>query len=121
VKSTYPSKNEKPLLPQPEPSVTVVNTHDALCLLGVRIRRAMQIHIDAMTTVLSAEVLLHDWSYSLLIGANHRMMRCSQLVGKEQIVPNKHKTKMARTTVWCAFLNGGLAQMDSGIDGLRTV
>jgi hypothetical protein len=35
-----------------------------------------------------------------LIGANQRMIRCSQLVGKEQIAPNKHSTNIARRTVW---------------------
>lgn len=35
----------------------------------------------------------------LLIGANQRMMRCSQFVGKEQIAPNKQSTKIARSTV----------------------
>jgi hypothetical protein len=44
-----PRRNEKPLLPQPEPSMTVVNTHVGLCLFGVRMRSAMQIAIDAMT------------------------------------------------------------------------
>jgi hypothetical protein len=43
------------LLPHPEPSVTVVNTHVALCLLGVRTRSAMQMQIDAMTRPISCE------------------------------------------------------------------
>jgi hypothetical protein len=53
---TNPSKNEKPLLPQPEPSMTVVNTHFGLCLFGVRMRRAMQMQIDAMTVHALVEV-----------------------------------------------------------------
>lgn len=48
---TNPRRKEKPLLPQPDPSVNVVKTHSALCFSGVRTRRAMQIAIDAMTTV----------------------------------------------------------------------
>jgi hypothetical protein len=79
--------------------MTVVKTHLGLCLFGVRMRRAMQMQTDAMTAV----VLVGVWRWScgdvLLIGANQRMMRWSQLVGNEHIVPNKHSTKMARSTV----------------------
>lgn len=53
---THPSRNEKPLLSHPDPSVTVVNTHLALCLFGVRTRRAIQMEIDAMTGVMLEEV-----------------------------------------------------------------
>ena len=53
---TYPSKNENPLLPQPEPSITVVNTHCGLCLFGVRMRRAMHMQIDAMTAIVLMSV-----------------------------------------------------------------
>lgn len=35
--------------------MTVVNTHDALCLLGVRTRRAMQMQTDAVTIFSSVE------------------------------------------------------------------
>jgi hypothetical protein len=96
---TNPRRNEKPLLPQPEPSVTVVNTHCGLCLFGVRMRRAIQMAIDARTAWLLDACKLTLVDYSLLIGANQRMIRCNQFVGKEQIVPNKHSTKMASRTV----------------------
>ena len=46
---TYPRRNEKPLLPHPEPSVISVNTHFALCFSGVSIKSAMQIAIEART------------------------------------------------------------------------
>jgi hypothetical protein len=96
---TNPSKKEKPLLSQPEPSITVVNTHLALCLFGVRTSKAIQIHTDAKTAVKLVKVCDELLQYVLLIGANQRIMRCSQLVGNEQIVPNKHSTNMARSTV----------------------
>jgi hypothetical protein len=54
LEKTNPRRKENPLLPQPEPSVTLVNTHEALCLLGVSIRRAMQMQIDAMTRNVSS-------------------------------------------------------------------
>ena len=50
VTKTYPSRNENPLLPQPEPSVTCVKTHVAVCFSGVRINNAMQMLIDARTS-----------------------------------------------------------------------
>lgn len=46
----------------------------------------------------------------LLIGANQKMILCSQLVGNEQMVPNKHRTKMASKTVWSAVLSNALAK-----------
>jgi hypothetical protein len=49
LQAAYPSKNENPLLPHPEPSVTVRKTHEALRLFGVSTRSAMQMQIDAMT------------------------------------------------------------------------
>lgn len=98
-RETHPSKNEKPLLPHPEPSMTVVKTHCGLCLFGVRISRAMHMQIDAMTVADLVAIQRQARSDLLLIGANQRMMRCNQLVGKEQIVPNKQSTKMARRTI----------------------
>jgi hypothetical protein len=55
--------------------------------------------IDAMTVVLLDSTSQKARRYLLLMGANHRMMRCSQFVGKEQIVPNRQRTKIARRTV----------------------
>jgi len=55
--------------------------------------------IDAMTTNLLGSFSQKTGPYVLLIGANHRMMRCSQFVGKEQIVPNRQRTNIARRTV----------------------
>ena len=72
-------------------------------MFGVRMRRAMQMQMDAITAYCqivprkATECVNPDL---LLMGANHRMMRCSQFVGKEQIVPNMQSTKMARSTVW---------------------
>jgi hypothetical protein len=85
--------------------MTVVKTHCGLCLLGVRTRSAMQILIDARTSCALVKSVTVFACYSLLIGANQRMIRCSQFVGKEQIVPNRHNTSMARRTVWCAVLS----------------
>jgi hypothetical protein len=56
--------------------------------------------MDARTAWLSDMCRLTLVYCLLLIGANQRMIRCSQFVGKEQIVPNKHSTKMASRTVW---------------------
>lgn len=72
---TYPRRNEKPLLPQPEPSMTVVNTHCGLCLFGVRMRRAMQMQIDAMTICCQTALNNESFVDVLLIGANHKIMR----------------------------------------------
>jgi hypothetical protein len=46
---THPRRKENPRLPHPEPSVTSVKTHFALCLFGVKIRSATQMLIDART------------------------------------------------------------------------
>lgn len=46
---THPSRKEKMRLPQPDPSVTSVNTHLALCFSGVKMSRAMQMLTDART------------------------------------------------------------------------
>jgi len=98
--ATNPRRKEKPWLPQPEPSMTVVKTHFGLCLFGVRMRRAMQMQMDAITA--DCQIVAREIAGAadlLLMGANHRIMRCSQFVGKEQIVPNMHRTKMASRTV----------------------
>lgn len=60
--------------------------------------------IDAMTELVLVAPQIRVSYDLLLIGANQRMMRCSQFVGNEQIVPNKQSTKMAKRTVWCACL-----------------
>lgn len=57
----------------------------------------------------------------LLMGANQRMMRWSQLVGKEQIAPNTQRTKMARRTVCHAFLFDVRFDAEQSIPGIRTV
>jgi len=67
---TDPSKNEKPLLPHPDPSVTSVNTHFALCLFGVKRYSVTQILIEASTSntlafiidLLNLKRLAVDWS-----------------------------------------------------------
>jgi hypothetical protein len=59
----------------------------------------MQMPIDAMTSSVLIETVAIFACYSLLIGANQRIIRCSQFVGKEQIVPNRHSTMMASKTV----------------------
>lgn len=97
--AAYPRRNENPLLPHPDPSMTVVKTHVGLCLFGVRMRRAIQIQIEAMTACRSVSVLARCSRHLLLIGANHKIMRWSQLVGKEHIVPKRQSTKIARSTV----------------------
>jgi hypothetical protein len=66
----------------------------------------MQILIDARTVSVLVKSVAVIRRYLLLIGANQRMIRCSQFVGKEQMVPNRNSTMMARRTVWCAFLPG---------------
>lgn len=63
-------------------------------------RRAMQMQMDAMTA--DCQIMAMEITAAvdlLLMGANHRIMRCSQFVGNEQIVPNMHRTKMASRTV----------------------
>jgi hypothetical protein len=47
----YPNKNENPLLPHPDPSVTSPKTQLAGCLFGVRVRRATHIAKDAKTII----------------------------------------------------------------------
>lgn len=82
--------------------MTVVKTHLGVCLFGVRTRRAIQMQMDAITAYCQTVTPQPTTRLAdlLLMGANHRMMRCSQFVGKEQIVPNMQSTKMARRTVW---------------------
>lgn len=55
--------------------MTVVNTHCGLCLFGVRMRRAMQMQIDAMTICCQTALNNESFVDVLLIGANHKIMR----------------------------------------------
>lgn len=55
--------------------------------------------MDAMTAYWLTDARKDGTVYLLLIGANHKMMRWSQLVGKEQIAPNMQRTKIANRTV----------------------
>jgi hypothetical protein len=78
-KLTHPRKNEKALLPHPDPSVMVVNTNDAGFLLGVKSNRAMQMPIDARTGRhisfhLPKPVNAKSKSDAPLIGANQRII-----------------------------------------------
>ena len=41
--------------------MTVVNTHEALCLLGVRTSSAMQMQTDAMTVVIRVRNMQYDF------------------------------------------------------------
>lgn len=108
---TYPSKNENPLLPQPEPSVTSVKTHLALCLLGVRTKRAIQIATEATTKKNERLIVHRKYLKSLpLIGANQRMILCRFLVPNEQIIPNRQSIKIVSRTV----CHGLLIQTSAG-------
>lgn len=55
--------------------MTVVNTHLALCLLGVRTSKAIQMQIDAKTAIQLVEINHRLMGDVLLIGANQRIMR----------------------------------------------
>lgn len=59
----------------------------------------MHMQIEAITEARSVKIMLLHNAHLLLMGANHRIMRCSQFVGNEQIVPNRHSTKIAKSTV----------------------
>lgn len=48
---TNPRRKEKPLLPQPEPSVTSVKTHSGGLLSGVRHSSATQMLMEAKTAL----------------------------------------------------------------------
>jgi len=96
---SYPSKNEKPLLPHPDPSVTFVKTHLALCFSGVKTSSATHMPIDARTSGLLAEVTRRRDYNLLLIGANQRTILWRLRVVREQMTPMIHRSKMVRRTV----------------------
>lgn len=64
-----PRRNENPLEPHPEPSVTVVKTHLADCFSGVSTSSAIQMPIDARTvgleSILSLPVTTLDRAHCL--------------------------------------------------------
>lgn len=78
-----PRRKDHPLLPQPESSVKCVKTNEALRLSGVQIKRAMQMPMVAR----------------MLIGANQRMIWCSFLVVRVQMMPKMTRTANERRTV----------------------
>jgi len=80
-------RNEKPV-PHPEPSVKLVNTHLADCLLGVRTRRETHIAMEAST----------------LIGANQRTILWRVRVAKLQMMPHSIRTTIESRTMWRAVL-----------------
>ena len=96
----HPSRKEKPLLPQPDPSVTLVKTQVLLCLFGVKINNAMQMQTDAITVTKASDgrqSSIHE--HLQLMGANHRMILCRYLDDREQMTPMMIKVKMARRTI----------------------
>lgn len=95
-------KKEKGV-PHPEPSVKCPKTQFAGCRLGVRIRRATQMEMDATT----------------LMGANQRMILCRFRVVREQIMPVMTRTAMERRTVCRAELGDVRCRRDGGVLGLR--
>lgn len=70
-------------MPQPEPSVKCPKTQAKDCLLGVRMRRVMQIAVEAR----------------MLMGANQRTMECRAWVVREQIVPKIMRRQIERRTI----------------------
>ena len=103
---TDPSKNEKPLLPHPDPSVTSVNTHFALCLFGVKRYSVTQILIEASTSNTLAFIIdILSLKDLLLIGANQSMILCRFLVVNEQMAPIRQRMKIARSTICSGVLS----------------
>lgn len=76
-------------VPQPDPSVKVVKTHLKDCLLGVKIKSAIQMASEART----------------LIGANHNTISCRVFVVKEHIIPNMINKTIERRTICKAVLH----------------
>ena len=83
-----PRRKDRPVEPYPDPSLISVNTNLASRLSSVSERMATQIPMVA----------------KMLMGANHKIMWCNQLVGNEQIVPKKHRMRIASRTVCKAVL-----------------
>ena len=101
----YPSRKENPLLPQPDPSVTCVNTHSALCFSGVRTRSAMIMPTEAKTIIVSElEESLTECLLPLM-GANHMKIAFSRFDDKEQMVPMMISTQIDKRTVCSGVLS----------------
>lgn len=75
-------RNEKPV-PHPEPSVKCPKTQEKDCLLGVKMRSAMQMAVEAM----------------ILMGANQMTSLCRAWVVREQIMPNIVRRQIERRTI----------------------
>jgi hypothetical protein len=83
-------RRKEKVVPQPLPSTKFPKTQLAFCLLGVSIRRAMHMAIDAKT----------------FIGANQRSIWWSVLVGKEQMAPRIRRMAIDARAVCAAVLLG---------------
>lgn len=103
-----PRRNEKPLDPHPDPSVTVVNTHLADCFSGVKTKIATQMPIVARTIRVPLEHVNNTHSVStsclLFTGANQRTIRCRVFVVREQITPIIQSNAIDTNTVCAAVL-----------------